>query len=140
MAKRGRPPKKMNDVSIPTPFGVRSLTGSKETRVGNQVDVDGQLCMFPGCTSIVPWNTCGNMNTLSISIVTNSVTDSCYGDQQPSHLRMVSCDTHGHLMKSRGLKKDIELQQFSHMRNVYTTLHRLVQDSCKTLLQEIGEY
>jgi hypothetical protein len=72
--------------------------------------------------------------------VTKSDDSVGYDGPQTSHLRMVSCDSHGHLMKARGLKKDIELQQFSHMRNVYTTLHRLVQDSCKTLLQEIGEY
>ena len=98
--------------------------------------------MFPGCQSKVParWIACDSPHALEINV---AVLDSDAGNNpsfKPWSIRMASCDAHGHVMKARGLKKDMELQQYSHMRNVYTTLHDLVRHSCHELLQDIGEY
>lgn len=140
MGKCKRPKKCADVVAIPTPFGALRAAERRGTSLTAQPSSGDQFCMFPGCSTIVTPITCDNTNKLSINVLAKSNDSSGSGGENSVILRMVSCDTHGHLMRARGLKKDMELQQFSHMRNVYTTLHLLVQDSCKSILQEIGEY
>ena len=128
------------NVRIPTPFGPCTAQPVGERGCLTNESVGRQPCMFPGCKAIVASDTCGNMNTLSIDILSISEDVNSPAKSSPRLLKLKSCDNHGHIMRARGLKKDMELQQFSHMRNVYNTLHQLVQDSCKSILEEIGEY
>ncbi len=101
-----------------------------------------QQCMFPGCKSKVPTRlvTCDTTHALEIAVAVLDCELDEWTSKPKQIIKMVSCESHGHIMKARGLKKDMELQQYSHMRNVYTTLHGLVRQSCHDLLQEIGEY
>jgi hypothetical protein len=138
--KRGRPAKNRSTAAIPTPFGpayISAASGEECNPISDSNTLMGQLCMFPGCKAKVPKSTCDTNNSLSIQILVESKGDD--DDAEFTSLSLVSCEEHGHVMKARGLKKDMELHQYSHMRNVYTTLHHLAQRSCMSLLRDIGE-
>ena len=140
MGRHKKHEKTRGRVLIPTPFGAANVSGTAVSHTKPDAPSGGHLCMFPGCSARASSATCDDRNTLSIKILALPDNPNLTDLASPRLLTLVSCDSHGHLMRARGLKKDMELQQFSHMRNVYTTLHQLVQESCKSILQEIGEF
>lgn len=106
----------MRDIkSIPTPFRVTEpIRDSHEIKNQGSLSSNGR-CSFPGCSYDLP-KVCGIDVSFAVPVKQN------YKGSEYVRLRLRACDYHSHLMKGRKLKKEMNLVQHSHMRNLLETL------------------
>jgi len=127
MPPRGRPRKLCPNKAFPTPFThQRPVAPDEHTPEGSVA------CMFPGCRrKLLP--------SASESGLALHVAIPCDSSNSVRVFDLTSCEEHAHIMKARGQKKGMDLQQHSHMRNVYSTLLHVVRRSCRGVMNELQQ-
>jgi hypothetical protein len=106
----------MRDIkSIPTPFRVAEPTRESHEFENQGAPSSNGRCSFPGCSYDLP-KVCGIDVSFAVPVKQN--------DTRSEYviLRLRACDYHSHLMKGRKLKKEMNIVQHSHMRNLLETL------------------